>query len=101
VSKSAWRSNLTASLSHHCRDRPIADTVRLINMLRCSLSLRPFVHGAAFLLAGTSVCGQETPFAYVEHRTLIRVLLLTRRVTLQLHYRNFYHWLKAAIVLLV
>jgi hypothetical protein len=66
VSKSAWRSNLTASLSHHCRDRPIADTVRLINMLRCSLSLRQFVHGSAFLLAETSVCGPDLPFAYVE-----------------------------------
>jgi hypothetical protein len=56
VSKSAWRSNLTASLSHHCRDRPIAAGHFHLRMLRCGPTNRTFVHLAAFLLAETSVC---------------------------------------------
>jgi hypothetical protein len=42
VSKSAWRSNLTDSLSHNYRERPKADIQRLIAMLRSQPALPPF-----------------------------------------------------------
>jgi hypothetical protein len=63
VSKSAWRSNLTASLSHNYRERPRPAIRPDLKMLQCGPSKRPLVHGAAFLLAETSVCGTLLPFA--------------------------------------
>jgi hypothetical protein len=43
------------------RFRPIAAFHSLFKLLQCGTSLRPFVHRAAFLLAETSVSGQNRP----------------------------------------
>jgi hypothetical protein len=48
MSKSAWRSNLTTSLSHHCRERPFAAVHVHLRMLLCGPPLRALVHLAAF-----------------------------------------------------
>jgi hypothetical protein len=42
-----------------CHFRPFADIDHAFPMLRCGPSKRPFVHGAAFLLVETSLCGQS------------------------------------------
>jgi len=44
-----------------CKAQQIAAVHIHLRMLRCGPSLRPFAHGAAFLLAETSVCGRSVP----------------------------------------
>jgi hypothetical protein len=61
VSKSAWRSNLTDSLSHNYRERPFAAFHRYFMMLRCGPSKPPFAQGAAFFTCQPA-CGQHRPW---------------------------------------
>jgi hypothetical protein len=67
VSKSAWRSNLTGSLSHNYRERPIADIDRGSRRCAAAFALLPFVYGAAYFLLESSVSGRGRPIPPNNH----------------------------------